>query len=174
MAYTKQKFEDYQVLTADNMNFIEDGIEQAHLGLEEKQDTLVSGTNIKTINGVSLLGEGNLVIQGSSAGGASVMGYASDYVQITQDGVVSVTIPDSVKNYPALMIYHNGLLLMKGLHYTIDGDIITLVGFTTFSGDVFGFVGFGNVTSSGGGEDEPSTDEESQLDTAKLDELVLI
>lgn len=161
MAYTKQKFEDYQVLTADNMNFIEDGIEQAHLGLEEKQDTLVSGTNIKTINGVSLLGEGNLVIQGGSgSGGASVMGYASDYVQITQDGVVSVTIPDSLKNYPALMIYHNGLLLMKGLHYTIDGDIITLVGFSTFSGDVFGFVGFGNVTSSDGGEDEPSTDEE--------------
>lgn len=33
-----------------------------------KQDTLVSGTNIKTINGNSILGEGNLVIEGGSGG----------------------------------------------------------------------------------------------------------
>lgn len=32
-----------------------------------KQDTLVSGTNIKTINGQSLLGNGNIVIQGGSS-----------------------------------------------------------------------------------------------------------
>jgi hypothetical protein len=32
--------------------------------LNTKQDTLVSGTNIKTINGQSLLGEGNIEIQG--------------------------------------------------------------------------------------------------------------
>lgn len=33
-----------------------------------KQDTLVSGTNIKTINGQSLLGEGDIVISGGSDG----------------------------------------------------------------------------------------------------------
>ena len=33
-----------------------------------KQDTLVSGTNIKTINGNSILGEGNIVIQGGGGG----------------------------------------------------------------------------------------------------------
>lgn len=32
--------------------------------LEEKQDTLVSGTNIKTINGQSVIGSGNIEIQG--------------------------------------------------------------------------------------------------------------
>lgn len=31
-----------------------------------KQDNLVSGTNIKTINGTSLLGNGNIVIETSS------------------------------------------------------------------------------------------------------------
>ena len=36
--------------------------------LAQKQDTLVSGTNIKTINGVSILGEGDLVIKGGGAG----------------------------------------------------------------------------------------------------------
>ena len=34
--------------------------------LNDKQDTLVSGTNIKTINGESILGSGNLVISGGS------------------------------------------------------------------------------------------------------------
>lgn len=34
--------------------------------LQNKQDTLVSGTNIKTVNGNSLLGSGNIEIQGGS------------------------------------------------------------------------------------------------------------
>lgn len=34
-----------------------------------KQDVLVSGTNIKTINGETLLGEGNITIEGGSGGG---------------------------------------------------------------------------------------------------------
>lgn len=37
-------------------------------GLSEKQDTLVSGTNIKTINGEALLGSGNIVITGGGGG----------------------------------------------------------------------------------------------------------
>lgn len=36
--------------------------------LAAKQDTLVSGTNIKTINGESVLGEGNLVVSGGTGG----------------------------------------------------------------------------------------------------------
>lgn len=39
-----------------------------------KQDTLVSGTNIKTINGETLLGEGNITIQGGGSGGKAVKG----------------------------------------------------------------------------------------------------
>lgn len=38
-----------------------------------KQDVLVSGTNIKTINGNSLLGSGNITIEGGSGEGASVI-----------------------------------------------------------------------------------------------------
>ena len=37
-----------------------------------KQDTLVSGTNIKTINNESILGEGNITIQGGSGGGKAI------------------------------------------------------------------------------------------------------
>lgn len=35
--------------------------------LSEKQDTLISGSNIKTINGQSILGSGNIVIESSSS-----------------------------------------------------------------------------------------------------------
>lgn len=37
-----------------------------------KQDTLVSGTNIKTINNQSILGEGNITIEGGSGGGKAI------------------------------------------------------------------------------------------------------
>jgi hypothetical protein len=44
-------------------------------GLSGKQDTLVSGTSIKTINGTSLLGSGNITISG---GGADFSAVAED------------------------------------------------------------------------------------------------
>ena len=53
--------------------------------LDEKQETLVSGTNIKTINNTSILGSGNINIQG---GGSSYT--AGDGIDITND-VISVT-----------------------------------------------------------------------------------
>lgn len=43
-------------------NEIQNAIE--NIDLDSKQDTLVSGSNIKTINGEDILGEGNIVIQG--------------------------------------------------------------------------------------------------------------
>lgn len=44
--------------------------------IEDKQDKLISGTNIKTINGYSLLGSGNITISGGGGSG----GYAVDYI----------------------------------------------------------------------------------------------
>ena len=52
-----------------------------------KQDTLVSGTNIKTINGETLLGEGNITIQGGGGGSSYTAG---DGIDIIND-VISVT-----------------------------------------------------------------------------------
>jgi hypothetical protein len=42
-------------------------VEEALVSVGDKQDKLVSGTNIKTINEESLLGEGNLVISGGES-----------------------------------------------------------------------------------------------------------
>lgn len=47
-----------------------DGVSVADL-LDRKQPTLVSGVNIKTINGKTLLGEGDLVIEGGSGDGSA-------------------------------------------------------------------------------------------------------
>lgn len=74
-----------------------------------KQDVLVSGTNIKTINGQSILGEGNIEIQG---GGTGTLQPATDttlggilatdsgenpdvsaYVDVEEDGKAFVKIP---------------------------------------------------------------------------------
>ena len=51
--------EDFLVLT-DNVNRVD-------YNFQFKQDKLVSGTNIKTINGLSVLGEGNIVINGGES-----------------------------------------------------------------------------------------------------------
>lgn len=47
-----------------------DGVSVADL-LDRKQPTLVSGVNIKTINGKSILGSGNIDIEGGGGGGTS-------------------------------------------------------------------------------------------------------
>lgn len=44
---------------------------QSHQDISGKQDKLVSGTNIKTINGESILGSGNIEISGGSGGSSS-------------------------------------------------------------------------------------------------------
>jgi hypothetical protein len=41
-----------------------DLIDKVNELVDNKQDTLVSGTNIKTINNTSILGSGNIDIQG--------------------------------------------------------------------------------------------------------------
>lgn len=40
--------------------------------IEEKQDKLVSGTNIKTVNGQSMLGQGDVAITSGGGGGANI------------------------------------------------------------------------------------------------------
>lgn len=50
----------------------------ARSGLATKQDTLVSGTNIKTINNESLLGSGNITIQGGGDSLPDQTGHSGD------------------------------------------------------------------------------------------------
>ena len=75
--------------TTDHTGYIYDGTKWRDIAqivdLSTKQDKLVSGTNIKTINGSSVLGSGDLVID---TGGTYTAG---EGISITDDGVVSNT-----------------------------------------------------------------------------------
>lgn len=63
--------------------------------LNSKQDTLVSGTNIKTINGNSLLGEGDITIQG---GGTVDTAMSDTSENAVQNKVIKKYIDDLVGN----------------------------------------------------------------------------
>lgn len=60
-----------------------------------KQDTLISGTNIKTINHQSLLGSGNINIEGGGGGSGVVM---VGSFEIDNNGHLIATIPDGASN----------------------------------------------------------------------------
>lgn len=80
MALAKHNFYDGQVLTAAHLNSIEDNVSDE---LISKQPTLVSGVNIKTINGTSILGSGDITI---------------DIPEVTVDTALSNTSENPVQN----------------------------------------------------------------------------
>lgn len=47
----------------------------AGYGISDAQALLVSGTNIKTINGTSILGSGDLTVSGSGGGASAAMAW---------------------------------------------------------------------------------------------------
>lgn len=61
---------------------------------DTKQDLLVSGQNIKTINHQSLLGNGNINIEGGGGGGTVMVGS----FEIDNNGHLIATIPDGASN----------------------------------------------------------------------------
>lgn len=66
--------------------------DEVDTALSNKQATLISGSNIKTVNNNSLLGSGNITIQGS--GGGSIDDYYFD--DTTKSVVLDFTNPVSV------------------------------------------------------------------------------
>lgn len=66
----------------DLVSRIQDVITAIGLAIKGKQDTLISGTNIATINNQSLLSGGNIVISGGGVGGTQNV-----YIQETEPTV---------------------------------------------------------------------------------------
>ena len=87
------KLESYSKVEVDNL--IPD--------INTKQDTLVSATNIKTINGESILGSGDLVISGGGSGGSGG-GYFTGTAGITVGGI---TTGDTFKDVPVTDMINN-------------------------------------------------------------------
>ena len=73
---------DGQVLKFDSGDWVNsaiviDDVTNLQTSLDAKQATLVSGTNIKTVNGTSLLGSGDLVVAGGGGGSGSISSVSS-------------------------------------------------------------------------------------------------
>lgn len=116
-----------------------------------KQDTLVSGTNIKTINGETLLGEGNIEIQGG--GGSSI-----NVVQITGTSTADVMSQDAVTTQlngkgDAIGIDMVGSPKKKVTFQMrrggVNGTIISSRDLTLGRGLVYGEEGFDTLSTSG-------------------------
>ena len=107
MAYTKQTFTSGQTLKASDLNTMSQGI-------VDKQDKLVSGTNLKTINGQSLLGGGNITVEGGD-GSTTNRPIAPEFMRfnlISHRGE-SVNYPENtIVAYQAAL--DNGLLIQEG------------------------------------------------------------
>lgn len=91
---------------------------------DSKQDTLISGTNIKTINGESLLGAGNIVINGSGSGVSEISGLINlkdpERVKEVQLSLAdkqykTFIVTDSNGNYPSPLVSTVYLDDMNGL-----------------------------------------------------------
>lgn len=85
--------------------------------LSAKQDALVSGTNIKTINGTSILGSGNISISGTGGGEANVIETVKvNGTALTPDSnkAVDVTVPTKVSDLTDDAISGNYLPLAGG------------------------------------------------------------
>lgn len=104
-----------------------------------KQDVLVSGTNIKTINGESLLGSGNIVIGG---GGGSYTGGTG----ISISGSVinhsnSITAQATQGLYPIAIdaqghVTGYGTAITNVSHFTNDVGYLTLSTLPVYNGQV--------------------------------------
>ena len=92
---------------------------EARTGLSNKQDTLVSGTNIKTINSTSVLGSGNFTLADQSLSNLDSTG---QMIVDSANGTISncvLEIPQNIK-----LTLENNVLTLKA------GSIITLTGST--------------------------------------------
>ena len=116
---------EYDALTpeqkqADIVYFITDAdvVYATKTEVSAKQDTLVSGTNIKTINGNSILGEGNIKIQGGGGSG-------DEHQSITYDEWYALSEEEKMADKVYLISDANQLLLTNVM-FSFDQSTKTL------------------------------------------------
>jgi len=121
--------------------------EQILSELANKQDTLVSGVNIKTINHESLLGEGNINITGGSGG-------TSDYEDLDNKPSINNVELNGNKSLNDLGIQPSGNYALESdiptkiSDLTDDSDFLESTDLKTVNGN--SLVGSGDITISGG------------------------
>lgn len=111
--------------------------------LDGKQDVLRNQENIKSINGISLLGSGNIIIEGGGSGGSTIQGYYWDdstkqmVLEYSNGSIADLIYPVgsiymSVNNANPSTLFggewvqiKDTFLLACGDIYSSDGDVAT-------------------------------------------------
>lgn len=124
--------------------------------IDAKQDTLVSGTNIKTINNESILGSGNITISGG--GGQSLVYYTED--TSNESATIMVQNDDGLGNRSERRVFVNGGdIIIESYNETDDGKGNT--GTTDTQVDI-NSLGLSIITSSDDGINTNQTELEVQ------------
>lgn len=106
--------------------------------ISSKQDTLVSGTNIKTVNNQSLLGSGNITISGGSA----TFGYTKiSALDSAITGGDTLTI--NLGNYP-----YNEIIIIFTCQ-DLNEDVVQIIGTSSTIANIPIFSTLNGVTGSG-------------------------
>ena len=89
-----------------------------------KQDNLVSGTNIKTINNESILRQGNIHVTGEPDKYIKTITYQNNVLAITDqaDKLTNVNIPNAPE-YPVTDVQVNGTSVMEGTVAKVNIDL---------------------------------------------------
>ena len=96
-----------------------------------KQDQLVSGDNIKTINGISILGDGNLII---GENGVTATDVRVNDISITSDGMANLSVDGVYDAVTNKIVTENSLLTLKN---EISNGIPTLIDYVTYNIESF-------------------------------------
>ena len=126
---------------------------EVNTNLSQKQDKLVSGTNIKTINGQSLLGNGNIEITGGSTEGPGTETIETDMLSLMTygKGVDQNSGQGNIVDNAACWATVNSVSVTEGQEYTLTMDGTWMWVFTYDDSDNF----VSSLTT--GGEDNPQT-----------------
>lgn len=125
MGYNKQNFTNGQTLTANHLNTIEDGIVANETAIAEKQpkgNYLTEHQKLKTINGQSIIGEGNVEISG---GTSSSVNYDLNVKAINHRGYSKGAPENTIPAY--ILSKQNGFTYVEcDVSFTSDGVAVLL------------------------------------------------
>ena len=123
--------------------------------LSTKQNTLVSGTNIKTVNGQSILGGGNITVGGGTGGSSLVYGqFADNEIDLT-----TTTANQVIDSYPASLYRSSKYIIQAvcsgvGIHSTEvmvlhDGTNVYITEYATIFTDTSLFTVDASISGTG-------------------------
>ena len=132
-----------------------------------KQDTLESGTNIKTINGSSILGSGNLVVGGATPTILTLAGNQSTGANTTPISLTSMTFDYAINSVYVIEIlaFVQSAAATTGMGFQIDvSTAVTKIGLSFFhqlatTGTITGGSSVADDTSLGVSSGLPNTTE---------------